>query len=92
MVLESVYRNYGKAVKEKGLRSFTLLNNEAIEMISNFSVNDISEMYEPFGLRYLKNEARAWGELKNARLVEIIKGIIMFRKSQPSRPNSVASA
>lgn len=81
MVLESVYSNFGKAVKEKGLTSFTLLSTDAIEMISQWTPDQVQEMYAPFGIRFLNNEARAWRKLEKFHLVDIIRGIIETKKT-----------
>jgi hypothetical protein len=79
--LESMYRNYGKAVHTKGLPSFTLLGSDAIEMISGWTADQIKEMYMDFGIRYLKKEVRAWDKVEKYNISEIISKIIDERNA-----------
>jgi hypothetical protein len=78
---ESIYRNYGKAVRDKALPSFTLLGQGAIDMISNWTPDQIKEMYMDFGIRYLKKEARAWDKVEKYNVSEAISKIIDERNA-----------
>lgn len=78
---ESIYRNYGKAVRDKGLPSFTLLGQDAIDMISNWNTDQIKEMYMDFGIRYLKKEVRAWDKVEKYDVSESINKIIDERNA-----------
>lgn len=78
---ESIYRNYGKAVHDKGLPSFTVLGPGAIEMISNWTPDQVKEMYMDFGIRYLKKEVRAWDKIEQYNISEIVSKIIDERNA-----------
>jgi hypothetical protein len=88
MVLESLYTNFGRAVKEKGLASFTLLSDDAIEMITGWTFEQIAEMYTPFGVRFLNSEVRAWDSLKKYDMVHALEEIIKRRRINPTSTNA----
>lgn len=79
MVAESIYKNYGKAVKQKRIASFTCLSSDAIEMISGWTAKEINEMYFHFGIRFLKNEVRAWDKLGKSHICDIIREMIQTK-------------
>lgn len=78
---ESIYRNYGKAVRNKEHPSFTILGQGVIDMISNWTADQIKEMYMDFGIRYLKKEVRAWDKIGKYDISEIINKIIEERNA-----------
>jgi hypothetical protein len=79
MIAESIYKNYGKAVKQKHIASFTCLSSDAIDMISGWTVDQIKEVYVDFGIRYLKSEVRAWDKLGKYHISNVIREMIQAK-------------
>jgi hypothetical protein len=78
---ESIYRSYGKAVRDKEHPSFTILGQSVIDMISSLTADQVKEMYMDFGIRYLKKEVRAWDKIGKYHISEIISKIIEERNN-----------